>query len=75
MSFDKDYPNRKDIRNPYYKNGKFDKTCRNHGSCPWCKRARLLHYIKDEENVSDQLNEYFNIEDEYPEEKDWNKYF
>ena len=36
MSFDKDYPNRKDHRKPYYRSKRFDRSCRNHGSCPWC---------------------------------------
>jgi len=41
MSFDnKDYPNRKDHRKCYYKSGKHDRTCRPHGSCPYCQRNR-----------------------------------
>ena len=40
MSFDKEYPNRKDHRKPYYKSGKFDQTCRPGGSCPHCKNNR-----------------------------------
>ena len=41
MSFDTRYPNRKDIRKPYRKAKAFDRTCRNHGSCPYCHCARL----------------------------------
>lgn len=41
MSFDKVYPNRKDQRKPYKKSKVFDRTCRNHGSCPWCESGRL----------------------------------
>jgi len=37
MSFDKDYPNRKDKRSPYYDSRNFDRTCRNHGTCPSCQ--------------------------------------
>ena len=41
MSFDKNFPNRKDRRKPYNKSKRFDKTCRNHGSCGWCREDRL----------------------------------
>jgi hypothetical protein len=41
MSFDKKYPNRKDRRKPYYRSGRFDRTCRPGGSCPYCKSNRL----------------------------------
>lgn len=37
MSFDKDYPNRKDWRKP--RRGA-DRTCCNHGSCPYCESGR-----------------------------------
>ena len=40
MSFDKSYPNRKDIRKPYYKSAYFDRSCRNHGSCGYCEGNR-----------------------------------
>jgi hypothetical protein len=28
-------------KQPYRQARRFDKTCRNHGSCPWCRRNRL----------------------------------
>lgn len=28
-------------RQPYRKSRRFDKTCRCHGSCPWCRDDRL----------------------------------
>lgn len=42
MSFDKYYPKRKDWRNPYMgkTSKKVDRTCRNHGSCPYCAAGR-----------------------------------
>jgi hypothetical protein len=40
MSFDKQYPNRKDKREQYHRSGKTDKTCRPGGSCPYCQRNR-----------------------------------
>lgn len=51
MAFDKDYPNRKDRRRPYYrKASRWDPSCRPNGGCPWCaanrtwndRRRRLL---------------------------------
>lgn len=41
MSFDKKYPNRKDKRKPYRKSKAFDRSCRNHGTCGYCKNNRL----------------------------------
>jgi hypothetical protein len=42
MSFDVEYPNRKDSRKPYYRRAKrMDRTCRNHGSCSRCVADRL----------------------------------
>lgn len=38
MSFDNAHANRKDWRRPYYGSGRFDRTCRPHGSCPYCRR-------------------------------------
>jgi hypothetical protein len=40
MSFDKDYPNRKDKRKKYVGKKAVDTTCRNHGSCPYCEKER-----------------------------------
>lgn len=40
MSFDTFYPNRKDRRKKYYGSKDFDRTCRNHGSCPYCQGNR-----------------------------------
>lgn len=66
MSFDKNYPNRKDWRKPYLKGSKrFDVTCRNHGSCGWCHDNRLYNKIKTEMFSSIDLKDYLNCEDEY----------
>ena len=42
MSFDKSYPNRKDRRKPYHGSKSFDRSCRNHGSCPYCEGSRTV---------------------------------
>jgi hypothetical protein len=48
MGFDKDYPNRKDKRKPYRGSKAVDGTCRNHGSCPYCQKARKYKLKKQE---------------------------
>lgn len=40
MAFDKEYPKRKDHRRQYYGSKAFDRSCRSHGSCPWCAKGR-----------------------------------
>jgi len=40
VSFDKDYPNRKDRRKPYRKSKRFDRSCRPGGDCPHCQGNR-----------------------------------
>jgi hypothetical protein len=51
MSFDKDYPNRKDWRRPYYKSKAFDRSCRNHGDCDWCRGDKLHQLKKEKERI------------------------
>ena len=46
MSFDKAYPNRKDKRRKYQGSKAFDRTCRNHGSCAYCRKNREYKNIK-----------------------------
>lgn len=40
MSFDTYYPKRKDHRKPYRGSKNFARSCRNHGSCGWCRDNR-----------------------------------
>ncbi len=54
MSFDNDYPNRKDRRKPYRGAKAVDRTCRNHGSCPACQKARKLKKRKQELRCEDE---------------------
>jgi hypothetical protein len=57
MSFDKEYPNRKDKRKPYYKSKRFDRSCRNHGSCGYCEGNRTHHNKKREPLIEENTNE------------------
>ncbi|MBO7330061.1 MAG: hypothetical protein J6W00_14965 [Lentisphaeria bacterium] len=40
MSLDKAIKSDKEHREPYRKSKAFDKTCRNHGGCPYCQGNR-----------------------------------
>mgnify|MGYP001818201595 FL=1 len=46
MSFENDYPKRKDWRKPYRKAKAFVRSCRNHGSCPYCLNNRMYNTLK-----------------------------
>ena len=41
MSLDKAIQHGKERRKPWRGSKNFDKTCRNHGGCDWCKENRL----------------------------------
>ena len=40
MSLNQAIKHGKEHRKPYYRSGRFDKTCRPNGSCPWCAGNR-----------------------------------
>jgi hypothetical protein len=42
MSREKAIEHGKEHRKPYYDSRRFDWSCRAHGSCPWCERARTI---------------------------------
>lgn len=58
MSFDKEYPNRKDIRKPYYKSSRFDHSCRPGGSCPHCSNNRKYRHIKEKMRIEEIEKDY-----------------
>ena len=49
MSLDKAIEHGKEKRKPYRGAKAIDCTCRNHGSCTWCRDNRLHKRLKDEE--------------------------
>ena len=55
MSFDKEYPNRKDQRKQYRDSRQFDRTCRSHGSCSYCVEGRQH---KQQRDADTQIKEY-----------------
>lgn len=48
MSLDKAIEHGKEHRKPYTGGKAIDRTCRNHGSCGWCKENRLFQYTKEQ---------------------------
>ena len=46
MSLDKAIKYGKEKRKPYKGSKIFDKSCRNHGGCPWCEENRK-HKFRD----------------------------
>ncbi len=57
MSFDTDYPNRKDHRGKYHRSGKYSRGCRPHGSCDYCERNRLHNNKKRIQQAKDKEKE------------------
>lgn len=48
MSFDKAIEHGKEHRKPYRDSRAFDRHCRNHGDCDWCKGNRTHKFKKRE---------------------------
>ena len=55
MSLDKAIQHGKERRKPWRGSKNFDKTCRNHGGCDWCKENRLHSTNKELERCKEQL--------------------
>ena len=55
MGLDKAIEHKKEKRKPYYGSKSFDGTCRNHGSCPWCKENRLYKYTKRLQSLEQRI--------------------
>ena len=61
MSMDKAIEHGKEHRKPWTGSAKsknFDKTCRNHGSCDYCKFNRLHKFTRDLEIANAKLDEW-----------------
>jgi hypothetical protein len=57
MALDKAIRYGKEHRKPYFGSKSFDRTCRNHGGCPWCEENRKYKNIKRLEKALDKLKE------------------
>lgn len=58
MALDKAIQHGKEHRKPYTGGKAIDRTCRNHGSCDWCKGNRLYASNVQEEIADAKLAEY-----------------
>ena len=61
MAYNK-YAQKKEHRREYRSNTakSVDKSCRNHGSCPWCQGNRMYKYKILKLKISDILKEFEN---------------
>ena len=55
---DKAIAHKKEHRSPYVGAKAIDKSCRNHGSCPWCQMNRKYKFLKTEQKMLDKLKEW-----------------
>ena len=58
MTLDKAIKYGKEKRRPYTGAKAIDCTCRNHGTCEWCKQNRLIQALRELEATEDELREY-----------------
>lgn len=55
MPLDKSISKGKEHRKPYYGSKRFDRTCRNHGSCDYCKANRLYSDKKRRDAMDEKV--------------------
>lgn len=58
MTLDKSILHGKEYRGPYYKSKRFDKSCRNHGKCPYCRKNRLEKEAAKRKSLDKQIEEF-----------------
>lgn len=58
---DKAIEHNKEHRKPYHGSKAFDKTCRNHGGCPYCENNRLIHTNRLIEKSNQELKDFNNL--------------
>lgn len=56
---DKAIASGKEKRKPYTGAKAIDRTCRNHGGCPWCEGNRLHKYRAEVARMKLEEKEYF----------------
>ena len=61
MSLDKAITHGKEKRKPYRGSKRFDRTCRNHGSCPYCRGNRTAGARRAMAAADDALREAFTL--------------
>lgn len=58
MALDKAIWYGKEWRRVYRRSAAIDRTCRNHGSCPWCRGNRLYNRARAEAAARQQIEEH-----------------
>ena len=58
MSLDKAIEHKKERRKQYYGAKAIDHTCRNHGSCDYCRDGRLHNNMVRQDIIDTKLEEY-----------------
>lgn len=58
MGMEKAIKSGKEKRKEYTGSKAIDHTCRNHGSCDWCKENRMIHSLKEEERTKYELENF-----------------
>jgi hypothetical protein len=58
MALDKAIASGKEHRAPYRGSAGFDRTCRNHGSCPYCAEGRQRKNRRRREAADEQIDEF-----------------
>jgi len=53
----------KTYRKPYTKSKRFDRTCRNHGSCSYCKATRTYREAVQARIAAEKLNDFYDWEE------------
>lgn len=70
MSLDQAIKHNKEFRQDYYKSKRFDTSCRNHGSCGYCRDNRLYRFKKAEPIIFDEEYDWEIIEIDYDDIED-----
>ena len=60
MALDKAIQHGKEHRKEYRHAQAVDKTCRNHGSCPYCLKNRMYQANKENEKAKDKERDFEN---------------
>ena len=58
MSLEKAIIHKKEYRKPYYDCRDYDKQCRNHGSCSFCKENRLYNSIRNKQKANQKIKDF-----------------
>lgn len=58
MGLEKAIEHHKEKRKPFKGAKAIDYSCRNHGSCEWCRGNRLYHDRREEERTRKELEQF-----------------